>query len=205
MRCSVLPLALAMLAAGCEASPQQPASRDVWVDPGWPYALVQADLYDLVARGTSDGVERWRYRREQPPPAPFGRFAVPTLVCRPEWTVSHNIVLRYPDGIHVLAAENGELLWVKELRFEGNCPVATPDSGMVLIVEHGVRLEKLDGEGKSVWHHDFWELGVAVAQPVVVLPAGDTLVRTGKYLLNVSPSGHRNWAVETAASPAPNP
>jgi outer membrane protein assembly factor BamB len=201
VRCSIPLLALGVLAAGCRANPQQPATRDVWVDARWPFALVQADLYEVVAYGTADGVERWRYRREQPPPAPFGQFAVPTVLCRPEWTASHNIVLRFADGIHVVTAESGELLWTKDLPFRDNCPTVTPDSGIVIIVDHGTRLQKLGGDGEPLWHHDFWDIGPAITQPVVVQPSGDTLVRTANFLLNVSPAGQRNWVTRGAPDP----
>jgi len=203
VRCSIVLLALGWLAVGCRANPQEPAVRNVWVDPRWPYALMQADLYDVVAYDTVDGAERWHYRREQPPPAPFGQLAVPTVLCRPEWTASHNIVLRFDDAIHVITAETGELLWTKDLPFRDNCPTATPDSGVVVIAANGTRLEKLRGDGQPLWIHDFWELGPAIAQPVVVQPSGDTLVRTAKWLFNVSPAGRRNWVAEPASSPPP--
>jgi outer membrane protein assembly factor BamB len=201
VRWSNLLLALIGLLGGCQGNPQQPANRNVWHDARWPYALVQANLYEVVAFDTIDGAERWRYRRAQPPPAPFGEFPVSTVLCRPEWTASHTIVLSFSDGIHVITAESGELLWTKDLALGGNCPTVTPDSGIVVILENGTRLQKLAGDGRALWHHDFWEAGVAIAKPVVVEPSGDTLVRTAKFLLNISPDGHRNWVAETTDSP----
>jgi len=194
-------VALSALVTGCQANPQQPTNRNVWMNPSWPYALAQADLYEVVAYDTAKGSERWRYRRSQPPPAPFGQFPVPTVLCRPEWTASQTIVLRYSDGIHVIAAESGELLWSKDLAFRGHCPSATPDSGIVFIVNDGTRLQKLAGDGQALWHHDFWETGVAIAQPVVVVPSGDTLVRTAMFLLNIGPTGRRNWVTRTDGGP----
>ncbi len=201
MRWSILLLAVASLMGGCHSNPPGPANRNVWYDARWPYVLVQADLYDIVAYDTGAGAERWRYRREQPPPPPFGEFPVPTVLCRPEWTSSHNIVLRYSDGIHVVTAETGELLWTKDLEFQGSCPTATLDSGIVVILDNGRRLQKLGGDGRALWHHDFGEAGFSVAQPVVLEPSGDTLVRTVKFLLNISPDGHRNWVAETTGQP----
>ncbi|MBW2453092.1 MAG: PQQ-binding-like beta-propeller repeat protein [Deltaproteobacteria bacterium] len=202
MRRSILLLwASVALLAGCQAKPQQPSNRELWYDARWPYALVQANLYELAAYDTVDGVERWRYRREQPPAPPFGHYPVPTVICRPVWMASQNIVLRYADGLHVITADKGELLWSQDVPFRGHCPTVTPDSGIVMIVEHGGRLQKWAGDGRILWHHDFWETGHAIAQPIVVEPSGDTLIRTAKFLLNISPDGRRNWVAPTRGAP----
>jgi len=198
VRCALVLAAIVAVLAGCQAQPQQPENLAIWHDARWPYALVQADLYEVAAFDTSTGTERWRYRREQPPPPSFGQFPVRTVLCRPAWMASHNIVLRYSDSIHVISGQTGELLWAKDVPHADNCPTVTPDSGIVMVVYHGTRLQKWDSDGREIWHHDFWETGKAIAQPIVVEPSGDTLVRTANYLLNVSPDGHRNWVTPTA-------
>ncbi len=202
MRRSILLLwASVVLLAGCQANPEQPVNHELWYDARWPYTLVQGSPYELVAYDTADGAERWRYRREQPPQPPFGRYPVPSVICRPVWMASQSIVLRYADGLHVIAADNGELRWSQDLPFLGQCPTVTLDSGIVMVVDNGMRLQKWAGDGTLLWHHDFWETGHAIAQPIVVEPSGDTLIRTAKYLLNISPDGQRNWVAPTTAAP----
>jgi len=197
-------LALTCLLGGCGKEPQKPADLNVWHDERWPYVLIQKDLYEIVAYDVTDGTERWRYRRAQKPPLPHTEPYVPTVTCRPEWTNAQAIIFRFEDAIHAVDAETGELVWERALHRPTGCPTVTPDSGVVLVVGIGDRLRKLSITGETVWEHGYTELSIAIAQPTVVLPSGDTLVRTEKFLVNINPAGERNWVVRTMEAPGEN-
>ncbi|MCB9594804.1 MAG: PQQ-binding-like beta-propeller repeat protein [Sandaracinaceae bacterium] len=195
--------ALAFGLAACRERPEVPEWRELVQIPDRPMVISQRDLNTVDAIDPRDGSTIWSYYR---PPLERTRWAVrpqPHVVCPITYLPVGRVVLRYHDAMHVLDVETGELLWEKAWILQRFCPVASLDSGVLTITELGTQLEKLDANGNEVWVYDFSQLGEAIAQPTVIWPTGDVLVRTRHRILAVSPTGDLNWSELHSVEGAP--
>jgi outer membrane protein assembly factor BamB len=178
-------------------------SRDVWSAEDDGLVLTQPRVGQIAAFDVKSGKLRWRFERPQTQHAVLV-FPARELICPPLRTRGSQIVLSYSDSMIVLSAASGELLWQKKFEKVGPmgahlCPTATPDSAIVMTMERGTVLVKLDTRGELVWSFNLPDGAPARGAPRAVVPSGDILVRSGREVLSINPRGTLNWSLPLSA------
>jgi outer membrane protein assembly factor BamB len=190
-----------VLTAGCRTTdedlwPDSPHSNQVWQIPQTSWALMETKPGTLVAIDSRDGKIVWKFERPPGPSHEVIRFRPDDLACPPVFTGAGKIGLRYESGLVVLSAKTGKVDWFVELRpAQGPhvCPVATPDSGIVVVVQGGAAIRKLDSKGVHAWTFRFPDGAVARGRPQAMAPSGDVIVRTDHHVFSLNPNGRVNW------------
>lgn len=196
-RLSLLSLVVICLCS-CASREERRFSGQVQVVSGEPTILVERSGGALAALSALDGTEQWRYRPAVQPCSYLDFSAIYSLVCPVVETPGGDLLLRYDSELHVISRADGQLRWkLFVYRWaEGRlrCPVATADSGVLLLGKHGLMLHKFNKDGFREWRYQLLSLGTAVNPPVVVDESGDALLQTSSHLVSLSPSGVLNWA-----------
>jgi hypothetical protein len=193
-RSALLLLVVASAAVGCRADGPPTAAQIVLLDP--KTLIIEGPDGTLSSTDATTGNVRWRYSPPQDAPT-FASLPTRRLVCPLERTPAGALVARYATRLMGIESGNGATLWQRGIsswaRGERRCPKATPDSGVLLLGEDGLFLQKLDSSGRDLWRLSFGKLGSALGPPHVLVPSGAALVQTRSFLVSVSPAGTINW------------
>jgi len=190
--------AAALTMSGCRSKEERSYQGRMQAVPDSEMALVELAAGTLVAVHLSDGSVKWRYQVAIPP-SPYLDFSEEhRLVCPIVATRAGDLVLRYDAELHVVAGQDGRLRWKRRVRRWARnwlrCPAAAADSGVVLLRQSGLRVQKLNADGSEDWAVGIAAMGAAIAPPTVSPDTGDVLIETASHLVNISPEGAINWA-----------
>ncbi len=190
--------AAALALGGCRSKEERAYRGRLQALPSGQIALIELAAGTLAAVSLSDGAVKWRYQMTITPSPYLDYSEQYRLVCPIVATQAGDLLLRYDAELHVVSSEDGQLRWKRRVyRWAANwlrCPVATADSGVVLLRRSGLRVQKLDESGREDWAVGLAAVGAAIAPPTVSPETGDVLVETATHLVNISPAGKINWA-----------